>query len=136
MILRPYQNEICEEVRLWWAMGSPVVCVQLSTGGGKTAVLSDLINGHGGFVCAIAHRDRLVEQISLTLAAGGIRHDLICSDKSKRLIAKKHVRKLGQCFYVPGARCRVASIDTLVRAKGIDKWAAASSISTIRTVMA
>lgn len=124
MHLRPYQSDITSEVRLWWELGHKVVCVQLSTGGGKTPVLADLINNHGGFVCAIAHRDRLVEQISLTLARAGIRHDLICSDKSKKLIAKKHVKALGQCFYVPGARCRVASIDTLVRAKGIDKWAA------------
>lgn len=123
MRLRPYQTDICNEVRLYWEMGFPVVCVQLSTGGGKTPILSDLINGHGGFVCAVAHRDKLCEQISLTLARAGIRHDLICSDKTKKLIAKKHVRKLGQCFYVPGARCRVASIDTLIRAKGIDKWA-------------
>lgn len=121
---RQYQSDIVSETRLYWEMGFPVVCVQLSTGGGKTKILSDLINGHGGFVCAVAHRDKLCEQISLTLARAGIRHDLICSDKTKRLIAKKHVRKLGQCFYVPGARCRVASIDTLVRAKGIDKWAA------------
>lgn len=121
---RQYQSDIVNETRLYWDMGFKVVCVQLSTGGGKTKILSDLINGHGGFICAVAHRDRLCEQISLTLAAAGIRHDLICSDKTKRLIAKKHVRKLGQCFYVPGARCRVASIDTLVRAKGIDKWAA------------
>lgn len=124
MILRPYQSAITAEVRLWWELGYKVVCVQLCTGGGKTPILSDLINAHAGFVCAIAHRDKLVEQISLTLARAGIRHDLIASDKTKKIIAKKHVKKLGQCFYVPGARCRVASIDTLVRAKGIASWAA------------
>ncbi len=121
---RQYQSDIVNETRLYWEMGFPVVCVQLSTGGGKTKILSDLINGHGGFVCAVAHRDRLCEQISLTLAKAGIRHDLIASEKTKRIIAKKHVKKFGQCFYVPGARCRVASIDTLVRAKGIASWAA------------
>lgn len=121
---RPYQNNIVAETRLYWEMGQKVVCVQLCTGGGKTKILSDLIEGHAGFVCAIAHRDRLIEQISLTLARAGIRHDLIASEKTKRIIAKKHVKKLGQCFYVPGARCRVASIDTLVRAKGIASWAA------------
>lgn len=124
MRLRPYQSDITAEVRLWWELGHKVVCVQLCTGGGKTPILSDLIDHHAGFVCAIAHRDKLVEQISLTLARAGIRHDLIASEKTKRIIAKKHVKKLGQCFYVPGARCRVASIDTLVRAKGIASWAA------------
>jgi len=124
MILRPYQQDICNEVRLYWDMGFKVVCVQAATGAGKTPILADLIGGHGGFSCVTAHRDKLVEQISLTLGRAGIRHDLICSDKSKRIIAKKHVKKLGQCFYVPGARCRVASIPTLVKAKGLDQWAA------------
>lgn len=124
MILRPYQSDITAETRLWWDMGHKVVCIQAATGAGKTALLSDLINNHAGFTCAIAHRDKLVEQISLTLARAGIRHDLIASDKTKRIIAKKHVKKVGQCFYVPGARCRVASIDTLTRAKGLASWAA------------
>jgi DNA repair protein RadD len=107
-----------------WAMGNRVVLMRLDTGGGKTVCLSFLVNGHNGFSCVIAHRDKLVEQLSLTLARNGIRHDIIASEKTKRLIAKKHVKKLGQCFYMPGARCRVASIDTLTRAKGLEQWAA------------
>lgn len=124
MILRPYQSDIVNEVRLYWEMGFRVVCVQAATGAGKTPILSELVGGHGGFSCVTAHRDKLIEQISLTLGRAGIRHDLICSDKAKRIIAKKHVKKLGQCFYVPGARCRVASIPTLARAKGLEKWLA------------
>ena len=122
MILRDYQEELAGQVQLQWALGHKVVLMQLETGGGKTAILSKLLNDHSGFSCVIAHRDRLIEQISLTLARAGVRHDLICSEKTKRLIAKKHVRKVGQCFYVPGARCRVASVQTLVKAKGLEKW--------------
>lgn len=124
MQLRGYQTDIVDETEVMWECGHLVVLIQLCTGGGKTPILSRIIDDHSGFVCAIAHRDKLVEQMSLTLARAGVRHDIIASEKTKRLIAKKHVRKLGQCFYVPGARCRVASVDTLVRAKGLEQWAA------------
>ena len=123
MILRDYQEEIAGQTQLQWAMGHKVVLTQLETGGGKTPVLAKIVEEHTGFICAIAHRDKLVEQLSLTLARCGIRHDLVASEKTKRIIAKKHVKKLGQCFYVPGARCRVASAQTLVKAKGLEKWA-------------
>lgn len=124
MKLRPYQEEVVGQIELQWALDNPVVIAELPTGAGKTAILSRVIDDHNGFVVAIAHRDKLVEQMSLMLGRAGVRHDIIASDKTKRLIAKKHVKRLGQCFYVPGARCRVASIDTLVRAKGLEQWAA------------
>jgi len=60
----------------------------------------------------------------MTLARAGIKHDLIASDKTKRIIAKKHLKLFRTSFYAPGARCRVASVDTLVKAKGLEKWAA------------
>lgn len=90
----------------------------------NTPVLSYICNEIGGFICAVAHRDKLVEQISMTLARAGIKHDLIASDKTKRIIAKKHLKAFKTSFYQPGARCRVASVDTLVKAKGLEKWAA------------
>jgi len=124
MILRPYQAELVGQVELQWAIDHRVVLAQLVTGGGKTPILSQVILDHNGFVAAIAHRDKLVEQMSLMLGRAGVRHDLIASEKTKRLIAKKHVKKLGQCWYVPGARCRVVSIDTLKNAKDIDAWSA------------
>lgn len=123
MKLRPYQEELTGQVQLHWALGHKVVVMRLDTGGGKTPCLSKIVEEHNGFVGAIAHRDKLVEQMSLMLARCGLRHDIVASEKTKKLIAKKHVKKLGQCFYVPGARCRVASIDTLVRAKDLEKWA-------------
>lgn len=90
----------------------------------NTPILSQIVQDHNGFVAAIAHRDRLVEQMSLLLGRCGIPHDIIASDKTIKLIIKKHVKKLGRCWYVPGARCRVASIDTLIRRKDLEKWAA------------
>ena len=124
MKLRPYQQKIADEVEAEWACCNRNVLVRLDTGGGKTPILAHLIGRHGGFVCAMAHRDKLVEQMSLTLARAGIRHDIIASEKTKRLIARKHVKVFHQSFYVPGARVRVASVQTLVRAKDLAQWAA------------
>jgi len=117
MILRDYQTKAVQDTESEWAAGALVVLARLDTGAGKTAILAQIINDNPGFIAAIAHRDKLVEQISMTLARAGIVHDLIASEKTKRLIARKHARKLGRCFYVPGARVRVASVDTL---KGAD----------------
>lgn len=124
MKLRPYQEELAGQTQLQWALGLAVVLMRLDTGGGKTAILSYLVQNHAGFSCLIAHRDKLVEQLSLTLAKYGVYHDLICSEKTKNIIARKHVQKLGTCFYMPGARCRVASIDTLIRSKTLGNWPA------------
>lgn len=122
MILRPYQQTLDDQIHAEWRAGNRVVLVQLSTGGGKTALFASVLEKHDGFAAVLVHRDRLVEQISLTLARKGVRHDLIASDKTKRIIARKHVKKFGQCFYSPGARARVASVQTLVKAKGLEKW--------------
>jgi superfamily II DNA or RNA helicase len=123
VIHRPYQLELSTSALALWT-DHKVVLIRLDTGGGKTPILSYICEHVGGFICAVAHRDKLVEQISMTLARAGIKHDLIASDKTKRIIAKKHLRAFKQSFYAPGARCRVASVDTLVKAKGLEKWAA------------
>lgn len=121
--LRPFQQALVDDVRMQWLAGASVVAMVLSTGGGKTVCLSDIILSHAGFSCVIAHRAELVSQLSLTLAKLGVRHDIIGSDKTRKSIARAHVEELGACYYQPGARCTVASIDTLIRAKGLDTWA-------------
>jgi superfamily II DNA or RNA helicase len=123
MQLRPYQADLGGEVLINWLAGLAVVLMVLDTGLGKTAIISWILQQHGGFSCLIVHRDRLVEQLSLTLARFGVHHDLICSDKSRRIIMRKHIDKFGKCFIVPGSKCRVASIDTLVKAKNLGTWA-------------
>ena len=39
-------------------------------------------------------------------------------------ICAEHVAVLGRSWYDPGAPCAVASVDTLIRAKGLESWAA------------
>lgn len=123
-VLRPFQRKLRDDVYDAWANGAKNVVMRLDTGGGKTVTLADIVRSHLGASCVIAHRQELVAQLSLTLARYGVRHNLIASDKVKRHIARLHVKTLGYSLFDPGAPCCVASIDTLIRARGLGKWAA------------
>lgn len=122
-VLRDYQKQLVTDVRSAWAAGARNVLAVLPTGAGKTLVVGDIIASHQGASVLIAHRSELVSQASLMLARFGIRHDIIGSANTRRAIAAAHVAKLGRCFYSPGERCVVASVDTLVRRKDLGSWA-------------
>jgi len=122
--LRPYQQQLVADVEHAWASGARNVLMRLDTGGGKTVILSDIVQRHPGASAVIAHRQELVGQLSLALARNGVRHRLIAAQSTVRAIAADHVAQLGRSWYDPGARCAVASVDTLIRTKGLESWAA------------
>lgn len=122
--LRPYQFTLEGNVSAAWGAGAKVVVMRLDTGGGKTAIFCDLVSRHVGAAAIIAHRDNIVSAISLTLARYGIRHNIIASKETCDAVAALHVKKFGRSFYAPGERVAVASVDTLVRRKGLEAWAA------------
>lgn len=121
--LRPFQVQLRGEVEQAWNQGAINVVMRLDTGGGKTVTLASIVRDHVGCVCIIAHRQELVGQLSLTLARYGVRHDLIAADNTKRSIARLHVEELGYSLYDPGSRCKIASVDTLVRQELPPGWA-------------
>jgi superfamily II DNA or RNA helicase len=96
--------------------------MQSGTGSGKTATLGYVVQNHQGASCIIAHRTEILSQLSLTLGRYGIRHDLIAAASTRKAIARAHVEELGTCYYQPGARCRVAGVDTLIKARGLETW--------------
>lgn len=122
--LRPYQLELDGYVSAAWNAGARVVLMRLDTGGGKTRLFASIIERHGGASCLMAHRGEIVAQISLALAVLGVRHNIIADPKACRAISDLHVEETGSCFYDPNAPCAVASVDTLIRRKGLEKWAA------------
>lgn len=128
--LRPYQNQMVQTVRTAWTDGAQNILMRADTGAGKTAILGYIHNEHPGASGIIAHRQELVGQLSLTLARYGLRHDLIAADATKRAIARAHAEEFGQCYYTPGARAKVVSIDTLIRAEGLESWAAQVTLWT------
>lgn len=122
-ILRPYQARLKHDVYQAWAEDHRNVLMRLDTGGGKTVVLSDIIQEHPGASAIIAHRQELVGQLSLALARNGVRHNVIAAKDTRRAIAQEHMAELGRSFFDPGAKAAVASVDTLVRADGLNTWA-------------
>lgn len=122
--LRPYQSALVDDVRDAWQSGATTPLAHLATGGGKTAIIGHIIETHDGPSCLVAHRSELVSQLSQTLAAYGVEHDIIASDATRRIVAAVHVMRFGRCFLRVGSRCRVASVDTLIRRTGLESWAA------------
>lgn len=112
-ILRPYQKKLKEDILQEYAAGARNVLGVLPTGGGKTVVYSDLIAGHQGASCIIAHRQELVGQTSLTLSSYGVEHSIIAPNNVVRELVKLQLEEYGQSFYNPGSPCAVAGVKTL-----------------------
>lgn len=123
MKLRPYQIDVKDEIYAAWNAGASNVLVVMPTGAGKTIVLADIIREQTGPVCAIAHRQELVCQISLALARCGVRHWIIGPMRVVRTAVSIHMGELGASFYDPNASVAVAGVDTLVRrADELGRW--------------
>lgn len=121
-MLRPYQAALSGEVQQAWANGARNVLMRLDTGGGKTVIFSDLTNKHQGASAIIAHRQELVGQVSVALARNGVRHNIIAPQPVVRAIVAEHIAAVGASFYNPSALAAACSVDTLVRAQGLDHW--------------
>lgn len=114
MQLRPYQKEFDEQIDAAYALGCRNVLATLDCGGGKTAIFSKRLADCPHACVAIAHRQELVSQMSLTLAKYGIRHRIIGPTNVIKTIIQLHTVVLGRDFYDPSARRAIAGVDTLV----------------------
>lgn len=120
--LRQYQLEGTTAINNAWQLSRNVLYV-LPTGGGKTTIFSDILREHQGAAVAIAHRQELVGQISMSLATFGVPHKIIGPRPVIKLILQAQRHALGRHFYDPNAQLAVAGVDTLVRRGGaIDQW--------------
>ena len=120
MQLRPYQQDSVEAVYHHWNAGTQNVLLQMATGAGKTVTFCHVITEHDGYSIAIAHRSELVSQMSLTLARYGIRHRVIASAATCKIISALHMVEIGKDYTNPNARVAVASVDTLVNINADD----------------
>ena len=116
--LRPYQAKARADILEAWDSGHDNVLSVLPTGAGKTVLFSDIIRGHVGASCAIAHRQELVSQISLALARDKVRHRIIGPKSIVKLCVNLHMMEVGASYYDPSSICAVAGVDTLVRRGG------------------
>lgn len=75
MQLRPYQNELVEEVRSAWREGKRAPCIVLGCGGGKSCIVAEIARRttwNGKRVLFLVHRKELVDQIVRTFVNWGV----------------------------------------------------------------
>lgn len=120
MNLRPYQIEVINKTYDAWNSGINSVLIQMATGAGKTVTFTSIMSQHDGYSIAIAHRSELVAQMSLTLGRYGVRHRVIASAATCKVISSLHMVELGKDYTNPNSRTAVASVDTLVNLKSDD----------------
>lgn len=128
IVLRPDQWQLKTDVYGAWNNGARCVLAVLPTGGGKSVVMSDIVNDQGQLgaqQAVIAHRKELVSQMSLHIARRGIKHRVIAPKNVVSQIVALHRDELGYNFVNPTANCSVAGIDTInARANELKNWAA------------
>ena len=75
MQLRPYQNDLVEQLRQSWREGYKAPCIVLPCGGGKSCILAEIARrttANGKRVMFLVHRRELVEQITRTFVGWGV----------------------------------------------------------------
>jgi DNA repair protein RadD len=107
-----YQLPLKNKIMQAWESVRAVLAV-CPTGGGKTIIFSSIIHDHVGACAAVVHRKEIVGQISLSLAALGVKHRIIAPLKTVQTIRRKHLKKFGKSFYDQHAQCGVVSVQTL-----------------------
>lgn len=115
--LRSYQQELKDGIYSAWQAGHKNVLAVSPARSGKTVLFSDIINENQGGSVAIAHRARLVEQMSFALAKAGVRHRIVGPASLQRACSARHMKKLRRNFVDPSAWCAVASVNTLAKRK-------------------
>lgn len=113
MALHDYQLKAKSDTYEKWEGGAQNVLLVLPTGGGKTFTFTDIMKEHRRSI-AIAHRQELVSQMSLTLGIQGIRHRVVAPDSVIRETVKLHMDELGRSFFDPNSHHACAGVDTLI----------------------
>lgn len=130
MKLRPYQQKLFDAVLYALEFEQKQAAAEkrsvqllnilatLATGGGKTVIFSKIIQtfiDRGDWVCAVAHRQELVLQMSLSLARNGVRHNLIGNPKLVKLAVWLHMEETGRNHIDVNAHCVLIGVRTLNR---------------------
>lgn len=116
-VLRPYQQQLAEDVRGAYRLGFKCPLVVASTGAGKTVLFSYITHGavgRGNPVLIAAHRKEIIRQISLSLAKFGVEHQVIAPPKLVRQIMVAQFKVFGRVFVKNGALAMVGSVQTIV----------------------
>lgn len=113
-MLRPYQKKIIEQTYAAWQKYRHVL-LEMPTGAGKTYTFCNIIRNLSVPTMAIAHRQELVSQMSLTLSKMSIPHRIIGSEAMVSQIVRAQQIECGKIWYDSTAPTVCASVDTLIR---------------------
>jgi DNA repair protein RadD len=113
-MLRDYQIKADADIETAWQTNQNVLAV-LPTGSGKTRLFSHILAKQPEPSVAIAHRQELVGQMSLSLSAAGVVHRLIAAESTVKDILSAQRNAFGRTFYNPSALVACAGVDTLIR---------------------
>lgn len=116
-MLRDYQHKGATEVQAAWGLGARNVLMIMPTGAGKTHTKTHIAKELNVPSIAIAHRQELVLQISCSLAAFGMTHDIIAPTSMIRFCVQRHAAQFGRSFYKKDAQFNVAGVRTLLTRK-------------------
>lgn len=122
MKLRDYQQNMVHQTQDLWNNECVNVLGQLSTGAGKSVIISTLIKQHQGYSIVIAHRTELVSQLSLTLGSFGIKHNIIAPKNTIRQVIATHYNDFEQNYCESNAPCFLASVQTLIKLPKTIDW--------------
>lgn len=110
---RDYQSQIKKETLEAWGAGHQNIFWRLPTGSGKTHTFTSLVAELGQPTVLIAHRDKLLTQMSLDLARKSVRHNIFASRETIRSIIAIHCKEFGRSYYERNAQTHVASVDNM-----------------------
>lgn len=122
-----YQAKLESDIYTAWNNGARNVLMVLPTGGGKSVVLSNIVereNRLGAIEAVIAHRTELVSQLAMHIASRGISHRIIAPTAIVAdIVAEQRATFNGKSFVNPDANCAVVAVDTLLaRAEQLKAW--------------
>lgn len=121
--LRPFQQELNNELYQSWDQGSNATILVAPTGAGKTVMMSAIARDVNEPICAIAHRQELVQQIAIANMRMDNPMRVIASDAVVKFIIQKQIQECGMHYVDQNAKLAVAGVDTLLRrAKQLTQW--------------
>ena len=134
--LRPYQQQLKNDIYTEYQRGAKNVLGQLATGGGKSVIVSDIVLDQyhqNAPQVVIAHRTELVSQMSMHVARRGIKHSVIAPKNVVKQVTQAHRKEFGgQSFINPTAQTAVGAVDTIMaRSDVLSDWAAQVQFWTI-----
>ena len=122
MQLRDYQQKLNAGIHEAW-QSVRNVGAELPTGAGKTVCMGHIVKQQQRPVCAIAHRQELVSQISLALGKYGVSHNIIAPKATVRQIMQLHYAELNRSYVDPTSHVAVAGVDTIKSRRGeLEQW--------------